>query len=193
MSRFTLEHSDIPGLTVFTAQPICDQRGWFMRVMCASDYAALGIDAGAFVQENHSRSLPNVIRGLHTRAELREAKLVRVAHGQIFDVVVDLRPWSPTFLQWRGFILDDVEHRQVLVPAGCAHGFQALTQADVCYRVDAPYVPDLDVTIAWDDPDVAVGWPRPGAAVVSGRDRTAPALAELRGRFADWYGSGDAA
>src|SRR5215475_4213614 len=112
-----------------------DSRGWFMRTFCEKEFAAAGVQLAKLVQENHSRSARGVIRGLHTRAELRESKLVRVPHGRIFDVVVDLRPWSAAFLQWRSFMLDDVDHLQVRVPAGCAHGFQVLSDsADVCYR-----------------------------------------------------------
>lgn len=191
MSRFTVMESDIPGLLMISAQPISDHRGWFMRSFCAAEYAAAGIDQAAMVQENHSRSHRGVLRGLHTRAELREAKLVRVAHGQVFDVVVDLRPGSAAFGQWRGFVLDDTDHLQLRVPAGCAHGFQVLSdEADVCYKVDAPHDPALDVTIAWDDPELAVAWPLPDP-VLSARDAAAPKLAAIRPHLAEWFGDAD--
>jgi dTDP-4-dehydrorhamnose 3,5-epimerase len=160
-----------------------------MRSFAAAEYADAGMDHAAMVEENHSRSRRGVLRGLHTRAELREAKLIRVAHGQVFDVVADLRPGSPTFLQWRGFVLDDVAHLQLRIPAGCAHGFQALSEvADVCYKVDAAYDPALDVTIAWDDPELAVAWPL-ADPVLSDRDRRAPRLAAVRGQLGNWFGS----
>lgn len=187
MNRFEFESTDIPDLLVIRPRSIVDERGWFMRTFCADEFAAAGIDPGSFVQDNHSRSVRTVIRGLHVRAEPREAKLVRVVRGRIFDVAVDLRPQSPTFLQWRSWIIDDVEQLQVRIPAGCAHGFQALSDlADVCYRVDAPYDPDRDVTIAWDDPEIGIRWPL-DEAILSNRDQAAPRLAELRDQLAGWF------
>jgi dTDP-4-dehydrorhamnose 3,5-epimerase len=190
MQRFEFVPTDVPDLLLITPKPMPDNRGWFMRSFSAEEFTAAGIDAAALVQENHSRSVRGVIRGLHVRSELREAKLVRVPRGRVFDVVVDLRPWSPTFLQWRGWILDDVEHRQVRIPPGCAHGFQALSDtADVCYKVDAPYDPDRDITIAWNDPDIGIRWPL-AEVVISDRDKAAPRLAELRDQLPIWFANG---
>ncbi len=189
MSQFHIGHTDVPGLLTIRPHPIVDDRGWFMRAFSAREYAEAGIHQASLVQENHSRSRHGVLRGLHTRAELSEAKLVRVARGRIFDVAVDLRPASPTFLQWRSFVLDDEEHLQVRIPAGCAHGFQVLSDAaDVCYKVDAPYDPALDVTIAWNDPELAIGWPL-GNPVLSVRDRQAPPLSAVREYLPKWFGS----
>jgi dTDP-4-dehydrorhamnose 3,5-epimerase len=189
MSQFQVGHTDVPGLLTIRPHPVADARGWFMRTFSAQEYAAEGIHQAALVQENQSRSRNRVLRGLHTRAELSEAKLVRVARGRVFDVTVDLRPASPTFLQWRGFVLDDEEHLQVRIPAGCAHGFQVLSDtADVCYKVDAPYDPALDVTIAWNDPELAVRWPLDNP-VLSDRDRAAPPLSAVREYLPKWFGS----
>lgn len=177
------------GVKVFRPEPRGDERGWFLRVFDAELYGAAGVDHTKHVQENQSRSVIRTIRGLHTRSHLSESKLVRCVHGSLFDVLVDLRPWSPTFLQWESFELDDVTHTQVYVPAGFAHGFQALSDpADVGYRVDSPYDPTLDVAIAYDDPDLAIPWPL-ADPIVSDRDRAAPRLAEVRGLLEDWYGS----
>jgi dTDP-4-dehydrorhamnose 3,5-epimerase len=106
-----------------------------------------------------------------------EAKLVRCSYGAVFDVVVDLRPDSPTFRQWESFELRDDSQVSLYVPAGCAHGFQALTDpADVAYRIDRRHDPSQDVTIAYDDPDLGISWPlRP--AVMSTRDRAGQPLA----------------
>lgn len=192
MSKFEITETDIPGLLTISPFPVHDHRGWFLRSFSAEEYAAAGIYQAAMVQENHSRSGRGVLRGLHTRAELREAKLVRVARGRIFDVVADLRPWSPAFLHWRGFTLDDEAHMQLRIPAGCAHGFQTLSSlADVCYKVDAPYDPGLDVTIAWNDPDLAVSWPL-SDPILSERDRTAAPLCVVRSHLATWFGTDDA-
>lgn len=189
MSQFHISGTDVPGLLTIRPHPVMDDRGWFMRSFSADEYMTAGIHQAALVQENHSRSRHGVLRGLHTRAELSEAKLVRVAHGRVFDVVVDLRPGSPTFLQWRSFVLDDEEHLQVRIPAGCAHGFQVLSEsADVCYKVDAPYDNSLDVTIAWDDPVLGITWPL-GNPVLSERDRKAPPLSAVRDYLPEWFGT----
>jgi dTDP-4-dehydrorhamnose 3,5-epimerase len=189
VSQFKIIETDVPGLLTISPQPIADGRGWFMRSFSAPEFAEAGIHQAALVQENHSRSRRGVIRGLHTRAELREAKLIRVARGEIFDVAVDLRPGSPTFLQWRSFVLDDTEHLQLRIPAGCAHGFQVLSDlADVCYKVDAPYDPKVDVTIAWDDPGLAINWPL-ADPVLSERDRLAPPLSAVRDHLSEWFGT----
>jgi dTDP-4-dehydrorhamnose 3,5-epimerase len=190
MSQFQITATDRPGLLTIRPSPIPDHRGWFMRSFSAEEYAAAGIQLSALVQENHSRSRHSVLRGLHTRAELSEAKLVRAVRGSVFDVAVDLRPGSPTFLQWRGFVLDDTEHLQVRIPAGCAHGFQVLSDvADVTYKVDAVYDRSLDVTIAWDDPELGVNWPL-SDPVLSERDRHAPRLDDVREFLPKWFGAG---
>jgi dTDP-4-dehydrorhamnose 3,5-epimerase len=106
-----------------------------------------------------------------------EAKLVRCSYGAVFDVIVDLRPGSPTFRNWESFELRDSEQVSLYVPAGCAHGFQALTNpADVSYRIDRPHDPSEDVSIAYDDPELAIPWPLP-VTIRSARDRLAPPLA----------------
>lgn len=166
-----------------------DDRGWFCETFSARRHAGAGIDHTRFVQENQSRSIHGVVRGLHTRSELREAKLVRCARGVVYDVAVDLRPWSPTFEQWEGFELDDRDNRQVLIPAGFAHGFQVVSdEADVCYKVDAYYDPSVQVAIAWDDPDLGVEWPL-DHVVLSDKDRAAPPLRDVRPHLVEWFGS----
>ena len=115
---------------------------------------------------------------MHVRRGAGEAKLVRCSYGAIFDVIVDLRPDSPTYRNWESFELRDDEQISLYVPAGCAHGFQARTgPADVSYRIDRAYDPSEDVTIAFDDPELAIPWPLPVAAM-SARDRGAPSLAD---------------
>jgi dTDP-4-dehydrorhamnose 3,5-epimerase len=129
------------------------------------------------IYERHPGSTGGVVRGLHVRRGDGEAKLVRCSYGAIFDVIVDLRPASPTFRNWESFKLHAEEHVSLYVPAGCAHGFQAVTDpADVYYRIDRVHDPAEDVTIAFDDPDLAIPWPRP-VTLMSERDRQAPGLA----------------
>jgi dTDP-4-dehydrorhamnose 3,5-epimerase len=179
----------LEGLRLIEPSPVGDERGWFPRVFDRDTHAAAGIDHTRLVQENHSRSRRGVLRGLHVRTELAESKLVRCAHGHVFDVVVDLRPWSSTFARWASFDLDDERHLQVLVPPGCAHGFQAQSEvADVCYRVDAVYDKSKDAALAWDDPELAIPWPI-ADPVLSPRDQQAPTLGELRPSLEAWFGA----
>ena len=155
----------------------CDERGFFCRTFDANVMRQVGIDPNAFVQDSLSRSGRGVVRGLHVRRGRGEAKLVRCSYGAIFDVVVDLRPASPTYRNWESFELRDDEQLTLYVPAGCAHGFQAVTDpADVSYMIDRVHDPAEDVAIAFDDPELGIPWPLPRAAR-SRRDLLAPPLA----------------
>jgi len=167
----------IAGAYLFRPTPHVDERGFFCRTFDRDVLAAVGIDPDGFVQDSVSRSLRGVLRGMHLRAGAGEAKLVRCSYGAIFDAVVDLRPGSPTYRNREFFELDGRTQVTLYVPAGCAHGFQALTEpADVTYRIDRAHDPAEDVTIAFDDPELAIPWPLPVSAM-SERDRTAPPLA----------------
>jgi dTDP-4-dehydrorhamnose 3,5-epimerase len=144
-----------------------------------SKAAELGIDPDGFAQDSLSRSRKGVVRGMHLRGGAGEAKLVRCSYGRIFDVVVDLRTASPTYRNRAFFELSGETQTTLYIPAGCAHGFQALTEtADTSYRIDRPHDPAEDVTIAFDDPELAIPWPLP-ATSMSQRDREAPSLAEV--------------
>jgi dTDP-4-dehydrorhamnose 3,5-epimerase len=174
----------IPGLILLTPQPHRDARGFFSRTFDAAVAADAGIDPSAFLQDSVSRSAQGVVRGLHVRVGAGENKLVRCSSGAIFDVVVDLRPGSPTYRQWLSFDLDGETQRSIYVPAGCAHGFQALTApADTSYRIDREHDPAEDLTIAHDDPELAIPWPRP-VTLQSAADGSAPPLSELADRLA---------
>lgn len=169
----------IDGVLVFTPQPHRDERGFFSRTFDAATAREYGIEPGDFSQDSQSRSARGVIRGLHLRTGQGEAKLVRCSFGTIFDVVVDMRQDSPTYLQWEPFELTDESCRSIYIPAGCAHGFQALTEpADISYRIDRPHNPSEDITIAYSDPELAIPWPLPTTRA-STRDRQAPLLAEV--------------
>ena len=155
-----------------------DHRGFFMESYRASRMAELGVTHD-FVQDNHSRSAQGVLRGMHFALD-GQAKLVRCARGSIFDVVVDLRRESPTYGQWEGFVLDDVDHRQLYVPGGFAHGFCVTSEvADVTYKVSTYYDPEVERAIAYDDPDIGISWPEGLELQVSERDRTAPRLRDV--------------
>ena len=167
------------GALLLRPSPHVDDRGFFCRTFDADVLRAAGIDPGAFVQHSLSRSVRGVVRGLHVRRGHGEAKLVRCSYGAIFDVVVDLRPASPTYRNWESFELRDDEQLTLYVPAGCAHGFQALTDtADVSYLIDRAHDASEDVSIAFDDPDLAIPWPLP-VTIMSSRDRLAPPLADV--------------
>jgi dTDP-4-dehydrorhamnose 3,5-epimerase len=171
----------IDGALLFTPTPHVDERGFFSRTFDADDVRAAGVDPASFAQDSLSRSVGGVVRGLHVRRGVGEAKLVRCSYGAIFDVVVDLRPDSPTYRNWESFELRGDEQASLYVPAGCAHGFQALTDpADVSYRIDRRHDPAEDVSIAFDDPELAIPWPLPVAAM-SQRDRRAlPLVAAMK-------------
>jgi dTDP-4-dehydrorhamnose 3,5-epimerase len=167
----------IAGALLFTPTPHVDERGFFCRTFDREVARNAGVDPGAFAQDSLSRSVQGVVRGLHVRRGEGEAKLVRCSYGAVFDVVVDLRPSSPTYRNWESFELTGAGQLSVYVPAGCAHGFQALTDpADVCYRIDRAHDPTEDVSIAFDDPELGIPWPLP-ATVRSPRDMQGMPLA----------------
>ncbi len=169
----------IAGALLFEPTPHVDERGFFCRTFDVEVMRAAGIDPDAFAQDSISRSEHGVVRGLHVRRGDGEAKLVRCSYGAIFDVIVDLRAASPTYRNWESFELRGDEQVSLYVPAGCAHGFQALTgPADVSYRIDRAHDPAEDVSIAFDDPELAVPWPLPVAAM-SRRDQLAQPLAAV--------------
>src|SRR3954454_11054899 len=172
------EVARITGALLFRPTPHADERGFFSRTFDAEVAREAGIDPAGFAQDSLSRSVRGVVRGMHVRRGAGEAKLVRCSFGAIFDVVVDLRAGSPTYGNWESFELRDDEQVSLYVPAGCAHGFQALTDpADVSYRIDRPHDPAEDVSIAFNDPELAIPWPL-AASLVSARDRQAPPLAK---------------
>ncbi len=175
----------IRGLVRFTGPVHRDTRGFFSRTFDAAIAREAGIDPDAFVQDSLSRSERGVIRGLHLRVGLGEGKLVRCSSGAVFDVVVDLRPTSPTYRTWLSFDLDGEAQTSLYIPPGCAHGFQALTQpADTSYRINRPHDPSEDLTIAHDDPELAIPWPLP-VTLMSDADRTAKPLSRLGDRLGE--------
>ena len=166
----------VAGALLFQPTPHADERGFFSRTFDAEVARAAGVDPDGFAQDSLSRSVRGVVRGMHLRSGAGESKLVRCSYGAVFDVIVDLRPGSPTFLNQASFELRDIEQTSLYVPAGCAHGFQALTDpADVSYRIDRPHDPSEDVSIAFDDSELAIPWPLP-VTVMSQRDRAAESL-----------------
>jgi dTDP-4-dehydrorhamnose 3,5-epimerase len=173
---------EIAGAYLFEPVPHADERGFFSRTFDRDVVRSVGIDPDGFVQDSLSRSARGVLRGMHLRSGRGEAKLVRCSYGRVFDVIVDLRPESGTYRNQKHLELSGDTQVTLYVPAGCAHGFQALTDpADVSYRIDRAHDPAEDVAIAFDDPELAVPWPLP-PALLSQRDRQAPTLAVALGR-----------
>lgn len=169
----------IGGLLLIEPEVHRDRRGFFLESFRRDRWRHLGIDVD-FEQENHSRSVRGTLRGLHFQTSPGQAKLVRCLRGEVFDVAVDLRQGSPTFGEWRGFTLDDRDHRQLFIPVGFAHGFCVLSdEADVGYLVSSRFDPETEAGIRWDDPEVGVEWPV-AEPLLSERDRNAPSLGEAR-------------
>lgn len=178
-----IRRTRLEGPLLMVPTPHRDERGLFTRTFDADVIRIAQLDPNAFVQDSQSRSVRGVVRGVHGRLGGGEAKLVRVAHGAVADVVVDARPNYPTFGETEVFILDDQAFHVLYVPRGFLHGHQTLTStADVCYRIDAVHDPNEDVTVHYLDPDLAIDWPQP-VTIVSARDRAAGSWAELVSRL----------
>ena len=172
-------HTDLPGVLVIEPRVFGDDRGFFFESFNTREYEGVVGDV-RFVQDNHSRSGRNVLRGLHYQVEPHvQGKLVRCGSGAVFDVAVDIRRSSPDFGRWTGLELSADNKLQLWIPPGFAHGFVALTEgAELIYKTTAYYSADCDRSIKWDDPDIGVDWPLTGSPILSDKDRTAPALAD---------------
>lgn len=157
-----------------------DERGFFQETYRRSAFADVGIRE-EFVQDNHSRSVRGVVRGMHFQVGSGMGKLVRCGRGAILDVVVDVRRGSPTFGEWEAFELTDENFHQLYCPIGFAHGFCVLSeQADVMYKQTAYYQTGLERGISYDDPDVAIAWPDGVELKPSKRDASAPHLKQIQ-------------
>lgn len=170
----------IPGPLIIEPKVFGDARGFFMETWNAEVFAAAGLNM-TFVQDNHSRSQKGVLRGLHFQNPGPQGKLVRVTHGAVFDVAVDLRQSSTTFGKWVGVELSAQNQRMFWVPEGFAHGFVTLEDdTDFLYKCTAPYAPASEHTLAWDDPAVGIDWPTLGCdPVISDKDGRGLALADV--------------
>ena len=166
----------IAGALVLEPAPVIDERGFFCRTFDAAIAREAGIEPNSFAQDSLSRSVRGVVRGLHVRRGAGETKLVRCSYGAVFDVVVDLRPSSPTYRNWESFELDGDGQTSVYIPNGCAHGFQALTACRRCRLPDRPPPRPLGGRRPrFDDPRLAIPWPLP-VGIVSPRDQRALSL-----------------
>ena len=166
----------IPDVLLIEPKVFGDECGFFFESFNQRQFVEIiGRDID-FVQDNHSRSARNVLRGLHYQIQQPQGKLVRVVQGEVFDVAVDLRADSPSYLQWHGTVLSDQNHHLVVIPAGCAHGFQTLADdCELLYLHTADHQPSAEGGVSPCDPRLAISWPLP-VALLSDRDAAFPPL-----------------
>ena len=169
----------IADLLIFEPKVFGDSRGFFMESFNQKTFQNLtGLDV-RFVQDNHSRSSQNVLRGMHYQIQQPQGKLVRVTSGRVFDVAVDLRRTSPTFGLWHGVELSGENHRQFWVPAGFAHGFLVLSEtADFLYKTTDYYAPEFERCVRFDDSEISIVWPFEGEPILSLKDQQGLSLHE---------------
>ena len=184
---FEFVKTDIPEIILIKPKVFGDKRGFFMETYKKSDFDKVGIDTD-FVQDNHSKSVKGVLRGLHYQKEpFAQGKLVRCIKGRIFDVAVDIRKGSPTFGKWVGYELSEENKLMLWIPKGFAHGFLTLSdEAEVIYKVSGgEYSPKHDAGIIWNDPDIGIEWPIENikGILLSDKDKNLPRLKDANINF----------
>ena len=169
----------IADVLIFEPSVFGDERGFFYESFNARSFAQLSGLEVQFVQDNHSKSARNVLRGLHYQINQPQGKLVRVTSGAVFDVVVDLRKSSPSFGRWLGVELSAANKRQVWVPPGFAHGFLVTSEsAEFLYKTTDYWAPEHERAVLWSDPAIGIEWPLTEAPLLSGKDQQAKLLAD---------------
>ena len=168
----------IPEVVLLEPKVFGDDRGFFFESWNKRTFAELGITAD-FVQDNHSKSQKNVLRGLHYQIEHAQGKLVRVTTGEVYDIAVDLRRSSPTFGKWVGFTLSARDKCMAWIPPGFAHGFCVTSEsAEFLYKTTDYYSPAHERTLLWNDPQLAIPWPLDGEPLLAAKDKAGLPLAE---------------
>ena len=167
----------IPDVVLFEPRVFGDDRGFFYESFNQRQFNEVIGRPVTFVQDNHSRSAKNVLRGLHYQIQQPQGKLVRVVLGEVFDVAVDIRKSSPTFGKWEGEILSAENKKQLWVPEGFAHGFVVLSDyAEFLYKTTDYYAPEFERSITWDDAAIGIQWPIQGAPQLSAKDKAGMSL-----------------
>jgi dTDP-4-dehydrorhamnose 3,5-epimerase len=171
MDAFRKISTSLPGVVILEPRVFGDERGFFLESYNEKVFAELGIEE-RFVQDNHSSSRRNVLRGLHYQIKHAQGKLVRAVEGEILDVAVDVRRSSPTFGGWEAVRLSGENLRMLWIPPGFAHGFRVISEkAQVLYKATDYYAPEHERTLAWDDPDLKIDWEVDGEPIVSAKDQ----------------------
>jgi len=169
----------LPEVCIIEPQVFGDSRGFFYESFNARKFAELTGVQAEFVQDNHSKSGKNILRGLHYQIQQAQGKLVRVVSGEVFDVAVDIRKSSPNFGQWVGVNLSAENSRQLWVPPGFAHGFVVLSeQAEFLYKTTDYWAPEYERCLAWNDPEIGITWPISDAPLLSAKDQLGKSLSE---------------
>jgi dTDP-4-dehydrorhamnose 3,5-epimerase len=177
MQAFNKIPTALPDIFVLEPRVFGDERGFFLESFNERTMRELGIDEN-FVQDNHSCSSRNVLRGLHYQVKQAQGKLVRVVEGEILDVAVDLRRSSPTFAKWEAVRLSGENKRMLWIPRGFAHGFRVISEkAHVLYKATDYYAPEHERTLAWNDPKLKIDWGLSGEPIVSTKDQRGVSLA----------------
>lgn len=174
-----LQTTNIPEVLIFEPKVFGDDRGFFYESFNERRFNELtGLDA-SFLQDNHSKSAKNVLRGLHYQIRQPQGKLVRVVAGEVFDVAVDVRKSSPTFGHWVGVTLSAENKRQLWIPEGFAHGFVVTSEsAEFLYKTTDYWAPEFERSILWNDPAIGIDWPITDAPLLSGKDQIGKLLAD---------------
>lgn len=176
MDAFQKIPTSLPGVFVVEPRVFGDQRGFFLESFNEHAMRSLGIEEH-FVQDNHSCSSRNVVRGLHYQIRQTQGKFVRVVEGEILDVAVDLRRSSPTFAGWDAVRLSGENKRMLWIPRGFAHGFRVISErAHVLYKATDYYAPEHERTLAWNDPELKIEWGLDGEPIVSPKDQRGVSL-----------------
>ena len=171
--------TSLPEVLIIEPQVFGDSRGFFYESFNARKFTELTGVQAEFVQDNHSKSGKNILRGLHYQIQHPQGKFVRVVSGEVFDVAVDIRKSSPNFGKWEGIILSAENKRQLWIPPGFAHGFVVLSeQAEFLYKTTDYWAPEYERCLAWNDPEIGIDWPISEAPLLSAKDQVGKSLSE---------------
>ncbi|MBK1889182.1 dTDP-4-dehydrorhamnose 3,5-epimerase [Undibacterium sp. 14-3-2] len=171
--------TNLPEVMIIEPKVFGDERGFFFESFNAKKFAELTSVDVEFVQDNHSLSAKNILRGLHYQIKQAQGKLVRVVTGEVFDVAVDIRKSSPRFGQWTGVVLSAENQRQLWIPPGFAHGFVVLSdKAEFLYKTTDYWAPEYERSLQWNDPAIGIEWPIQGDPVMSAKDQQGKLLAD---------------